>query len=86
MGSRTTRDIALMTRENRSRRAAQRQGLVLTKIRRRDRLAPGWNRWHLRGPDGALLAGDEAAAIAEAVERCLGVSQAGASAVQLTAA
>ena len=77
MGSRTNRDIALMTRENRSRRAAQRQGLALTKIRRRDRDAPGWNRWWLRDQGGRLLAGDETrGASLTAVERYLGLSEA----------
>ena len=50
-----------MTRENRSRRAAQRRGLALSKIRRIDPQAVGRNRWHLRGPDGALLIEDEVA-------------------------
>jgi hypothetical protein len=72
MGSRTSRDYAQMTRENRSRRAAERQGLTLAKIRRRDPLAIGHGRWLLRGPAGALLIGDETAgATLDEVERYL---------------
>jgi hypothetical protein len=56
----TTRDIPRAVRENRSRRAAQRQGLTLTKIRRRDPRALGFGRWRLRDQGGRQLAGDEA--------------------------
>lgn len=67
-----TRDYTLMTRENRSRRAAARQGLRLAKLRRRDPRALGYGRWYLRNAEGRLLAGDEqtGASLAE-VERCL---------------
>jgi len=72
MGSRTDRDRDLVTRENRSRRAAERRGMTLVKIRRRDPRALGYGRWLLTGPDGALLIGDErTGASLDEVERYL---------------
>ena len=38
--------MAAKTRENRLRRAAERQGFTLVKSRRRDRLATDWG-WHI---------------------------------------
>jgi hypothetical protein len=40
-------DSAVKVRENRLRRMAERQGLVLSKCRRRDRLARDFGRWWL---------------------------------------
>jgi hypothetical protein len=47
------------THENLVRRAADRQGLRLAKIRRRDPCALGYGRWLLTSRDGTLLIGDE---------------------------
>lgn len=63
-------------RENRARRAAERQGLKLAKIQRRDIRALGWNRWLLTDPDGKLLIsyvvrGTETGASLEQVEEFL---------------
>ena len=46
------RDNKLVTRENRARRAAQRQGLRLAKSRARDPRSVTHGRWYLRGPRG----------------------------------
>jgi hypothetical protein len=55
-----------------SRRAAERQGHTLSKIRRIDPQAIGYGRWHLRGRDGNVLIGDETArASLDEVERYL---------------
>jgi hypothetical protein len=71
----TTRDIPRAVRENRSRRAAQRQGLTLSKIRRRDRMAQGYGRFRLMDRNGTLLVGDDAtgASLGE-IELRLGVT------------
>jgi hypothetical protein len=75
MGSRTDRDIAAITRENRSRRAAARRGLALSKIRRRDPAALGYGRWVLATPRGRVLLGDaHTGAALDEVETYLGVT------------
>jgi hypothetical protein len=46
-------------RENRLRRMAARQGLSLTKTRRRDRRALDYGRWRIADASGAVVAGGE---------------------------
>jgi hypothetical protein len=74
----TPEQVEAKTRENRSRRAAQRQGYKLAKIQRRDPRALGWNRWLLTDHRGKLLIshierGTETGASLDEVEDHLGV-------------
>jgi len=41
----TSKAVQVKIRENRARRAAERQGLWISKTRRRDRLAPDYGLW-----------------------------------------
>lgn len=56
-------------RENRARRAADRQGLVLVKSRRRDPLALDYQRYWLTDAVGGLVAGGEHGMTLDAIER-----------------
>jgi hypothetical protein len=59
-------------RENRLRRMAQRQGLVLQKSRRRDPSAIDYGRWFIVDQDtNALVAGDRFGITIDEVERFL---------------
>lgn len=63
-------------RENRARRAAERQGLTLLKSRRRDRRALGYGRYQLNDVDGRTVAGrldSNDALTIEQVEHHLGI-------------
>ena len=63
-------------RENRARRAAQRQGLTLLKSRRRDPRALGYGRYQLNDADGRTVAGkldSNDALTVEQVEQHLGI-------------
>jgi hypothetical protein len=72
MNTRDNRDYRQMAIENRSRRAAERQGLTLEKSRRRDPRSLGYGKWFLRDRAGTLLTGDaETGATLEQVERYL---------------
>jgi hypothetical protein len=51
-------DVAEKIRENSARRAADRQGLVLRKSRRKDSRAVGYGTWGLYDHHGTLAAGD----------------------------
>jgi hypothetical protein len=52
-------DPALKARENRARRAAERQGLILVKSRRRDPRALGYGRYRLdKASTGRTVAGE----------------------------
>jgi hypothetical protein len=55
MDDKTPRDWPQITRENRSRRAAARQNLKLSKVRRMDKRAADYGTWTLATARGRVL-------------------------------
>lgn len=70
-------DNAEKTRETRLRRAAQRQGLILTRSRRRDLRALDYGLYWLTDPRGVLMTAEAGTPLDQIERRLLGRTSSG---------